>query len=111
MSLSTQLTRGALALPMLLGFASLGMVASQRAEAERVVVPTMSISQSVAIRGMAEAAEAADVVRLAQAAAIPALRRLSKLCSTPGHARVLMLAQAPADLGNLAIRWSHSCRG
>ena len=56
MSLSTQLARGALALPMLLGFASLHQVASQRAD-------------------------------------------------------VGLLAQAPADLGNLAIRWSHSCRG
>ena len=58
--------------------------------------------------GAAEAADVADVARRAQAAAIPALERLSKLCGPPVRAHVLMLAQAPADLGNLAMRWSHS---
>ncbi len=111
MSLSTQLTRGALALPMLLGFASLGLVASQGAAAERADMPPMAISQALVIHQMADAAEAAEVARLAQAATIPALERLSSLCTMPGRTRGLLLAQAPADLGNLAIRWSHACRG
>ena len=111
MSLSTQLARGALALPMLLGFAALGLVASQPADAGRVAVPAMSLGQAGAISRLARTTEAAELARLAQTAAIPALERLSKLCDAPGRARVLLLAQAPADLGNLAIRWSHSCRG
>lgn len=111
MSLSTQLARGALALPMLVAFAGLGLVASQRAEADRVGVPTVLLEPSLAISHMASATEAAQVARLAQQAAIPTFERLSKLCDSPGHTRMLILAQAPADLGNLAIRWSHSCRG
>ena len=111
MSLSTQLARGALALPMLLAFAGLGLVASQRADAERANVPTVALEQAEAISRLARATEAAELARLTQAAAIPALERLSKLCDAPGRARVLLLAQAPADLGNLAIRWRHSCRG
>jgi hypothetical protein len=101
MSLSTQLTRGALALPMLLGFAGLGLFASERAEAERVLAPVEVVEQ------MARASEAADIARIAQAAA---LARLSRFCGAAGRTRVLVLAQAPADLGNLAIRWGHSCR-
>jgi hypothetical protein len=101
MSLSTQLTRGALALPMLLGFAGLGLLASQRADAERVDAPIEAITQAT------HAAAAADVARIARAVAV---ERLSHLCAAAGRPRVLVLAEAPADLGSLAIRWGRSCR-
>lgn len=100
MSLSTQLTRGAFALPMLLGFAALGLLASQRADAERVATPIEVVEQA------AHAAAAADVARIAR---VVAEERLARLCGA-GRTRVLVLAQAPADLGNLAVRWGQACR-
>lgn len=101
MSLSTQLTRGALALPMLLGFAALGLLASQRVDAERTMAPVEVVEQ------LSRHDHTIEVARIAQTVAI---ERLSRLCGTAGPGRVLVLAQAPADLGNLAVRWSHACR-
>jgi hypothetical protein len=80
MSLSTQLSRGMLALPMLLLFAVLGVTALQTAEADAV-----------------------QVVRV---------EMMSQLCKAPGaRSPTFVLAQAPGDLGRLAIRWNRPCRG
>jgi hypothetical protein len=81
MTLSTQLTRGALALPMLLLFAALGFV-----------------------QGPASA-EPVDVAAQAQDQLLRAVCHLDE-----GRTRVLVLAQAPADLGNLVLRWKAPCR-
>ncbi len=80
MSLSTQLSRGMLALPMLLMFALLGVSAVRSAEADAVQVVRVEV--------------------------------MSRLCSTPGaRSPSFVLAQAPGDLGRLAIRWNRPCRG
>jgi hypothetical protein len=80
MSLSTQLARGTLAMPLLLAFALLGVVAGRNAEAD-----------------------VGQVVRS---------EVFSQICNTPvGRSHVLVLAQAPGDLGRLAIRWNQPCRG
>lgn len=81
MTLSTQLSRGALALPLLLAFAGLGF-----------------------IQGPASA-EPVDVAVQAQDQLLRAVCRLDE-----GRSRVLVLAQAPADLGNLVLRWKAPCR-
>lgn len=81
MTLSTQLARGALALPLLLLFASLGFIQGP-ASAEPIGV----------------AAQAQDQL----------LRAVCHL--DEGRARVLVLTQAPADLGNLVVRWKTPCR-
>lgn len=79
MALSTQLIRGALALPLLLMFAWLG------AHAE----------PPVHRRPLIAATDAA----------------LHQLCRVHGpRSHVLVLAQAPADLGTLALRWRAPCR-
>jgi hypothetical protein len=82
MSLSTQLVRGSLALPMLLLFACLGLLAEAPATAEPV-----------------SAAVAAKV----------ALHQLCRVDVSP-RSQVIVLAQAPADLGSIAIRWRSPCR-
>jgi hypothetical protein len=80
MSLSTQLRRGTLALPMLMLFGLLGFVEAPKA-------------QPALVAGAVQA-------ELLQAA-----------CPTDGgKGRVLVLAQAPADLGNLVIRLHANCR-
>lgn len=80
MSLSTQLSRGMLALPMLFLFALLGVVAVQKAEADAVQVVRVEV--------------------------------ISRICSAPvARSQTLVLAQAPGDLGRLAIRWNQPCRG
>lgn len=79
MSMSTQLARGTLAVPLLLGFMALGLVAARAAP---------------------------DPLQMAQA------RLLAELCEVapaPGH--TLVLAQAPADLGQLVLRWQRPCDG
>lgn len=79
MSMSTQLTRGAVALPMLLMFLLLGLAAGE---------PVRT-----------------DPIGLARA------ELLDSLCSDVTiKPRVLVLAQAPADLGALVIRWKAPCR-
>lgn len=76
-SLSTQIARGTLALPMLLMFAGLGVVAVRQQAVDPI--------------------EAAKVDVMAQ------------VCKVPVRP-VLVLAQAPADLGRLGVRLSQSCR-
>ena len=80
MSLSTQLSRGMLALPTLVLFALLGVVAVQTAEADAVQVVRVEV--------------------------------MSRICSAPvARSPAFVLAQAPGDLGRLAIRWNQPCRG
>jgi hypothetical protein len=77
MSLSTQLTRGTLALPMLALFGALALVAGRSAEAETLPPP--------------------------QPTTIGLEARADATCSP--HARQqLLLAQAPADLAPIAPR-------
>jgi len=84
MSLSTQLSRGALALPLLAAFALLALISPPTASADKL--PTT--------------VEAA--VMIAQA---------RHSCDLAGHRfMTLRLAAAPADLGNLSARWSRACR-
>lgn len=83
MSLSTQMNRGAIALPMLALFALLAIVTGEPIEAE---------------------AETA-------VAQIAHQRLIDGLCEIEGgKSRVLVVAQAPADLGNLVVRWKAPCR-
>lgn len=79
MSMTTQLTRGAFALPMLLMFLVLGFAAGEPL--------------------------AADPIDLART------QLMDNLCTEVTiKPRVLVLAQAPADLGALVIRWKAPCR-
>lgn len=83
MSLSTQMNRGAIAVPMLALFAVLAFVAGEPVQADAK----------------------ATVARIAHG------RLISGLCEIEGgRSRVLVLAQAPADLGNLMVRWKVPCR-
>lgn len=83
MSLSTQMNRGAIALPMLALFALLGFSAGEPVQAE----------------------PEATVVRIAHDQLVEGLCEING-----GKSRVLVLAQAPADLGNLVVRWKAPCR-
>lgn len=78
MSLSTQLTRGAVALPMLLMFALLGFSGGEPAQAD-----PLALARAELVEG---------------------------LCESAARPRVLVLAEAPADLGKLVIRWKAPCR-
>lgn len=80
MSLSTQLTRGTLALPMLALFGVLALVAGRSAEAETLTVAPLKLE----VR-----ADAA---------------------SCPNARPALLLAQAPADLGPFVQHQGNSCR-
>lgn len=83
MSLSTQINRGAIALPLLALFALLAFVAGEPVQAE----PESTVAQ------------------------IAHERLVSSLCEIEGgKSRVLVVAQAPADLGNLVVRWKTPCR-
>ena len=83
MNLSTQLNRGALALPMLAMFVLLGFMPG----------------------GPVQADADAHVARLAQA------RLIKGLCQIDGgKSRVIVLSHAPADLGQLVVRWKAPCR-
>jgi hypothetical protein len=92
MSLSTQLARGTLALPMLLAFAGLGLLANERVDADPIEQTVEVVEQD--------------------GGALPAIgQQLSKLCGArSGRAHVLVLAQAPGDLGTLAVRFNTPCR-
>lgn len=82
MSLSTQLRRGTLALPLMLLFGLLGFVEAPQAE-----------------------------TALAVASASAPSELLQAVCpSGAGKARVLVLAQAPGDLGTLVVRLRTPCR-
>jgi hypothetical protein len=103
MSLSTQIARGTLALPLLLAFAGLGLLANDRADAAPVADPVAQVLQVEQAAALAEA-------RAAEA--LPGLgRQLSRLCSTRAtRSHVFVLAQAPGDLGTLAVRFNTPCR-
>lgn len=77
MSLSTQLVRGTMALPMLTLFALLGVAA----------------------------------VQVSHTDALPAepVAGVAHICTLPAHP-LLLLSQAPADLGPIALRAGHPCR-
>jgi hypothetical protein len=82
MSLSTQLARGAVALPLMLLFCLLGFVEAPRAE--NAVIAASN-------RAPAELLQA--------------------VCRIEGSkSRVLVLAQAPGDLGSLVVRLRAPCR-
>jgi hypothetical protein len=78
MSLSTQLTRGTLALQMLVAFALLGFVEARPVDAQAQPVAKLEVA--------------------------------GPTCLLPAPHRTLVLAQAPADLGTLAMRRSQPCR-
>jgi hypothetical protein len=97
MSLSTQLTRGTLALPMLALFGVLALVAGQRVEAESSLsLPAIEIE--------AEAPAVAAAPRLALEARIA-----DAACGAHGRPQ-LLLANAPGDLGPIAQRQGAGCR-
>ena len=77
MSLSTQLVRGTLALPVLTLFALLGVVAGQVSQADPLPPEPVAM--------------------------------VARLCSIPARP-MLVLSQAPGDLGPIALRPGHSCR-
>lgn len=83
MNLSTQLNRGALALPMLAMFVLLGFMAGEPVQADTE----------------------ARVARIAHERLINGLCQLDA-----GKTRILVLSQAPADLGQLVVRWKAPCR-
>ena len=87
MSLSTQLTRGTLALPMLALFGVLALVSGEAVDAKAL----------------------APKARPAQQASVATSTVEAGACGF--HARPqLMLAQAPADLGPIAQRQGAGCR-
>jgi hypothetical protein len=80
MSLSTQLSRGTLALPMLALFGVLALVGGRAAEAETLAVAPLKLEV-----------------------------RVDAPCS-PNARPALLLAQAPADLGPIVQRQGNNCR-
>ncbi|HMB57131.1 MAG TPA: hypothetical protein VKM35_07960 [Arenimonas sp.] len=84
MSLSTQLSRGALALPLLAAFALLALTSPPAASADQL--PTTVTAVTV----IAQARHSCELVE--------------------HRFMTLRLAAAPADLGNLSARWGRACR-
>ena len=100
MSLSTQLTRGTLALPMLALFGMLALAAGQAADAE-AHAPTLP--------PVAQPSATVSRIELAQSRELQLVLREAGRCGA--HARPqLLLAQAPADLGPIAQRQAGACR-
>jgi hypothetical protein len=98
MSLSTQLTRGTLALPMLALFGVLALVAGHSAEAEtyQPAVPAVHVESEARALSGTEA---------------PLLFEARAEAGCGAHARPqLLLAQAPGDLGPIAQRQASACR-
>ena len=99
MSLSTQLTRGTLALPMLALFGALALVAGQAADAQAMPPQARSSSQA-----------SATVTRVELARDTVVVVRSNESGNCAGHGRPqLQLARAPADLGPIAQRLG-ACR-
>ena len=95
MSLSTQLTRGTLALPMLALFGALSLVAGQATEAQ-AAPETVRVVQATATTTRIELTQSTDKLLIV---------RVGDAGNCGIHARPqLMLAQAPADLGPIAQR-------
>jgi hypothetical protein len=94
MSLATQLARGTLALPMLLGFAALGLLANERVDADPIDQAAELVEQLQPLEHDGNLGQ-----------------QLAKLCGArSGRTHVLVLAQAPGDLGTLAVRFNTPCR-
>ena len=101
MTLSTQLTRGTLALPMLALFAVLALCGA-RAEAEANL--PQQLGQSAA-----EAGASRELAIAKGRQQVLASRLADADCSLPARPQ-LSLANAPADLGPLAQRQGSGCR-
>ena len=101
MKLSTQLARGVLALPMLLGFGLLAVAGLEPTAAQA--------ADQLATRALEAKALHVDAQRL-DALQADALGQVARLCEARTGPRVLLLSQAPGDLGRLAVRFSHPCR-
>ena len=83
-SMSTQLLRGTIAFPMLLMFAGFGVVAARGVQAE------------------CDSHAAVDAAKV---------QIMARLCEARESSRqTLVLAHAPADLGNLVLRFNPPCR-
>jgi hypothetical protein len=103
MSLSTQLTRGTLALPMLALFGALALVAGQSVEAQdyapqELGVPAAEADSQPRELAIAEGRRLVLEARIADAT-----------CSAPARPPML-LANAPGDLGPIAQRQGAGCR-
>jgi hypothetical protein len=132
MKLSTQLARGVLALPMLFGFGLLAVAGVEPTTAQAAdQVASATDVQAARVRAEARriaaldaAARASDARAAARSAALhealsslseaevaaDALGQVARLCEARTGPRVLLLSQAPGDLGRLAVRFSHPCR-
>jgi len=99
MSLSTQLTRGTLALPMLVLFGVLALVCGEPVDA--------SIPEPVAAPAIQGATSTREDVVLAGRQLVLEARNADAGCSA--HIRPAMLL-APGDLGPLAQRQGFGCR-
>lgn len=114
MSLSTQLTRGTLALPMLALFGALALVANQSADAQGVL-PKAPVVAASAVAVDAEATPKADaaLTRVVMSAAGRQLLivRMGEVASCQTLPRkALLLAQTPGDLGPMVQRLGEDCR-
>jgi hypothetical protein len=103
MKLSTQLARGALALPMLLGFGLLAVAGLEPATAQAADEVLVDAALPATQPGAMTALPSETVV-------IRAVGEVARLCEARGGPRVLALSQAPGDLGRLAVRFSLPCR-
>ena len=105
MSLSTQLTRGTLALPMLALFGVLALVAGRSVEVRAsngISLPAIEVETE----SQAEARELA----VAQGQRL-VLEMRSAEANCGAHARPqMLLANAPGDLGPIAQRQGSACR-
>jgi hypothetical protein len=105
MSLSTQLTRGTLALPMLALFGALALVAAGRSVEAQAKLP-LEIGAPAA-----EAAEAAERELAIATGRELVLEVRSDAAACGARARPqMLLANAPGDLGPIAQRQGNACR-
>ena len=113
MSLSTQLTRGTLALPMLALFGALALAANRPADAQDLLPPAKAAA--VAAVAVAQAMPKAEAA-LTRIIVVDPARRLLIVRDGEGvacHAlprKAMLLAQAPGDLGPIAQRLGEDCR-
>ena len=111
MKLSTQLVRGTLALPMLLGFGVLAFAGAEPVTAQAAEPVVAQEMLETPVRATADAIAALPAARAEQVVLGRAVAgKVARLCESRVGPRVLLLSQAPGDLGPLAVRWSHPCR-
>jgi len=110
MSLTTQLTRGTLALPMLALFAALALAAGPAPEAQ-ANAPKLHHGAHATATATATATTIAKRIELRKSADTLLIVRVGEAgnCDAPARPQ-LLLAQAPADLGPLAQRQGAGCR-